>query len=219
MKSLCLLTRRPGTTRAAFRDYYETRHCKLGMKYFPFAKYLRNHVVESSRDIDFDCVSEFYFEEGRPGIDIMGTPTGEILRADEREFMDQSLIRPAVSEESILAGPPRDVARPGSRRQLLMLGPAAGTGGEAFVAAAREWGLALGRQSGVMRVSLDRTTPFVAGAGGFPWQAVLSLWLEAGAAPVPTGGPPPAALALDVALLADVCESTREELATLYDPS
>ena len=67
MKSLCLLTRRAGTTREAFRDYYETQHCRLGMKYFPFAKYLRNHVVAASVDIDFDCVSEFYFAAGRGG--------------------------------------------------------------------------------------------------------------------------------------------------------
>src|SRR5512139_3816481 len=119
MKSVCLLTRRPGTTREAFRDYYETQHSRLGMKYFPFAKYLRNHVLESSREIDFDCVSEFYFDAGRSGGDLMATPVGEILRADERKFMDQSLIRPAGAEESILAGPPREEAAPGTRRQLL----------------------------------------------------------------------------------------------------
>ena len=49
MKSVCLLTRRAGTTREAFRDYYETQHCRLGMKYFPFAKYLRNHVSRHPR--------------------------------------------------------------------------------------------------------------------------------------------------------------------------
>src|SRR5512139_2462762 len=174
MKSVCLLTRRPGTTRAAFRDYYETAHCRLGMKYFPFAKYLRNHVVESSREIDFDCVSEFYFEEGRSGAELMGTPVGEILRADERKFMDQSLIRPAAAEESILCGPPRDVAKPGTRRQLLMLNPAGGDSDAAFLAAVRDWGLALGGLAGVLRVSSDCTQAFAPGAAAFPWRAMLS---------------------------------------------
>lgn len=219
MKSVCLLTRRAGTTREAFRDYYETQHCRLGMKYFPFAKYLRNHVVAASADIDFDCVSEFYFDPARGGGDLMATPVGDILRADERKFMDQGLIRPAVAEESILAGPPRDVAAPGTQRQLLMLEPAGGTADAAFFAAARDWGLGLGAaQEGVMRVSLDRTTPFAPGAAGFPWRAMLSLWLEPGAAPARITAPS-AALRLGVALLVDVCESPPELIHALYDPA
>ena len=219
MKSVCLLTRRAGTTREAFRDYYETQHCRLGMKYFPFAKYLRNHVLAASADIDFDCVSEFYFDPERSGGDLMATPVGDILRADERKFMDQGLIRPAVAEESILAGPPRDVAAPGTQRQLLMLEPAGGTAEAAFFAAARDWGLGLGAaQEGVMRVSLDRTTAFAPGAAGFPWRAMLSLWLAPGAAPARITAPS-AALRLGVALLVDVCESPPELIHALYDPA
>ena len=218
MKSVCLLTRRAGTAREAFRDYYETQHCRLGMKYFPFAKYLRNHVLAASAEIDFDCVSEFYFDPERGGGDLMATPVGDILRADERKFMDQGLIRPAIAEESILAGPPRDVAAPGTQRQLLMLDPADGAADEAFFAAVCDWGLALGAAPGVMRVSLDRTTPFTPGAGGFPWRAMLSLWLTPGAAPAQFA-PPPAALGVGVALLADVCESPPELIRALYDPA
>ena len=217
MKSLCLLTRRAGTTREAFRDYYETQHCRLGMKYFPFAKYLRNHVVAASVDIDFDCVSEFYFDAGRGGADLMATSVGDILRADERKFMDQGLIRPAVAEESILAGPPRDVAAPGTQRQLLMLDPADGAADADFFAALRDWGLALGAAPGMLRVSLDRATPFAPGAGGFPWRAMLSLWLAPGATPVPILAPP-AMLALGVALLVDACESPPELIRALYAP-
>jgi len=217
MKSLCLLSRRPGTTREAFREYYETRHCKLGMKYYPFAKYLRNHVLESSREIDFDCVSEFYIDDGRLQVDPMSTPAGEILRADERSFMDQSLIRPALGEESILAGPPRDVAPPGTRRQLLLLNPAAGSDDAGFPGAVRDWGLAFAKQAGVQRVSLDRTTAFAPGAAGFPWRAVLSLWLADRAAPLAIGAVP-LPLELGVTLLAAVCESPPEEIAALYDP-
>lgn len=217
MKSVCLLTRRPGTTREAFRDYYETQHCRLGMKYFPFVKYLRNHVVASSRDIDFDCVSEFYIDPARAGVDLMATPVGDVLRADERKFMDQALIRPAVAAESILAGPPRDVAAPGTRRQILMLGPAGGATEADFRLALEAWGRTLGGVPGVARVSLDGTSVFRTGGPVFPWPAMLSLWLAPGAAPVPPD-PPPAALALDVALVADVCESPPELIRSLYAP-
>ncbi len=41
-----------------------------------------------------------------------------------------------------------------------------------------------------MRVSLDRTTAFAPGAAGFPWRAMLSLWLAPGAAPVRIPAPP-----------------------------
>ena len=218
MKSVCLLTRRAGTTRAAFRDYYETQHCRLGMKYFPFVKYLRNHVVAASADIDFDCVSEFYTDLGRVSGDLMATPIGDIMRADERKFMDQALIRPAVAEESILAGPPRDVAAPGTQRQILMLHPAAGEPDEAFFDVVRAWGLELGAAPGVMRASLDRTAIFRTDGPAFPWRAMLSLWLAPGAAPAQIAAPP-AALGLGVALLADVCESPPELIRALYDPT
>lgn len=217
MKSVCLLTRRPGTTREAFRHYYETSHCRLGMKYYPFAKYLRNHIVESSQAIDFDCVSEFYLDDGRLSVDPMQTAAGEILRADERSFMDQSLIRPALAEESILAGPPRDVAPPGTRRQLLMLDPAAGADDAVFSAAIADWAHTLAVLPGVQRVSLDRVTPYAPDRLPFPCGVLVSLWLGTGATALQPS-PAPDAISLRVVLLADVCETPPQEIASLYDP-
>ncbi len=218
MKSVCLLTRRAGTTRAAFRDYYETRHCRLGMKYYPFAKYLRNHVVDSAQDIDFDCVSEFYMEDGRLSVDPKQTGAGAILDADERNFMEQGLIRPARAEETILFGPPRDVAVPGTRRQLLLLDPAAGIDDDAFAAAITGWARAIASVPGVVRVSLDRVLPYAPDRTSFPCQALLGVWLGVGASPIALPSTP-AALELRVALLADVCETPPAEIAALYDPS
>lgn len=217
IKSVALFTRRPGTTREAFRRHYETTHCRLGMKYYPFAKYLRNHVIESSRDIDFDCVSEFYFEEGRLTIDPMQTAAGELLRADERSFMDQSLIRPARATETILVGPPREPASPGTRRQILLIDHASGVGDEAFEAAIAAWAGVAGVLPGVLRISLDRTRSYAEDRLPFPCHALLSVWPERNAQP-PELPQLPAAVLLQVLLLTDVCESSPAELAALHDP-
>lgn len=216
MKSVCLLTRRAGTTHAAFRDYYETRHCKLGMKYYPFAKYLRNHLVASSRPVDFDCISEFYIEDGRLSADPRQGEAATALDIDERHFMNQAMIRPARVEESILWGPARDVAAPGTQRQMLLLDPAPGVDEESFRRAIDEWSQAMVRLPGVQRLSLDRVSGAATGSS-FPCCVLLSVWLAHGGEAIEPP-PVPRAIVLQVALLADVCETPPEEIAALYDP-
>lgn len=216
MKSVCLLTRRDGTTREAFRDYYETSHSRLGSRHFPFAKYLRNHLVEASQPVDFDVVSEFYFDDDAAIGGLMDGPVGEILRADERKFMEQSLIRSAAVEERVLAGPPRDVAAPGTRRRMFLLS-APGRPDERFHAAVCAWGESLAGSPGVMRVSADLVNPDIPmSPTPFPYDAVLSLWLDGSEKDGVAAPEPPAGVSLEVALLADVCESPPELLAELY---
>lgn len=218
MKSISLLTRRSGTTRAAFRDYYETQHCCLGMKYYPFARYLRNHVLESSQDIDFDCVSEFYIEDGRLTGDPKQGVAGPILDVDERSFMEQDMIRSARSTETILHGRPRDIAPPGTRRQLLLLDPAAGADESHFVRAIDDWARAIAVAAPVQRISLDRLQPLAPGRFSIPCTAMLSVWPTSAAAAVALPAAP-AALVLRVELLAEVCETPPAELAARYDPA
>lgn len=216
-KFAALLTRRPGTTRQAFRDYYETSHSRLGMKYFPFAKYVRNHVVEASTDIDFDVVSEFYYAAGAHARRQPPESVHRIMDADERKFMDQSLIRSTAVEERIVSGPPRDVAAPGTRRQMLLL-DARAAAGAAFLAAVEQWGRTLGKQPRVMRVSMDTVHASGTDDHAFPYRALLSLWLRAAdrAIALPE---PPAGVRLGVSLLVDVCESPPQLLSELHDPS
>jgi len=208
MKSICLLSQKTGSSREAFRRYYEDNHAILGMRHFPFAKYLRNHVVTASGPIDFDVLSEFYSDDLAKSAEIMAGPIGAIMDADEKRFMDQSLIRPAASDETILYGPPRDIAPPGTRRVLMMLdAPDA--------AALAAWAPKFaGAHPEITRISLDLATPFVAGDRAFPFDGVLSLWLKPGEAA------PAADLPGDVTprltVLADVCESTPEQLVSLY---
>lgn len=217
MKSVCLLSHRPGSNRQTFRDYYETSHSRLGSRYFPFSKYVRNHVLSSATELDFDVITEFFFDDG---VDIAGVHSGrvrEVLDEDERLFMDQSLIRPAGAEEILLSGGPRDIASAGTRRQMLMLG----NRGDAstFRDAVNTWGEELtATHEGLLRVTVDYAQSFAPdGEGGFPYDAVLSLWLPANGSAL-SGLSPPAPVELRADVLTEVCESTPELLRELYAP-
>lgn len=217
MKSVCLLSHRPGSTREAFREYYETSHSRLGSRYFPFSKYVRNHVLSSSTEVDFDVITEFFFDDG---VDIAGVHSGrvrEILDEDERRFMDQSLIRPAGAEEILLSGNPRDIAAAGTRRQMLLLGCSGDP--TAFRDAVNSWGEELAAtHDSLRRITVDYAQSFAPdGEGRFPYDAVLSLWLPENGSAL-NGLAPPAPVALRADVLAEVCESTPELLRELYAP-
>lgn len=221
MKSVCLLSHRPDLTREAFRDYYETRHALLGIKHFAFRKYLRNHVVAAApAEVDFDCLSEFWQDDLAGAIETMAGPTGETLREDERRFMDPSRTRAAASVETLVAGPERGVERGVVRKQALLLVREPGLAAMDFARAARSWGERLARElPGVERVTLDEITRFEADAR-FPYDAILCLWLGAGA-PGARGVAPPAPLTLSAVVMLDSIESPPELLAargaTAYD--
>src|SRR3990172_8227508 len=213
MKTVCLLSHRPDLTREAFRDYYETRHALLGMKHFAFRKYLRNHVVGASPfDVDFDCLSEFWHDDLASAYEIMAGPAGDLLREDERRFMDQPRIRAAASVETLVAGPERGVERGVARKQALLLVREPGIAAKDFAAAARGWGEWLARSlRGVERVTLDEITRFE-GDARFPYDAILCLWLAAGARGA-TGAAPPAGVTLAAVAMLDSIESPPELLA------
>ena len=105
-KSLALLPRRADFSRAQFQDYYETRHATLAIRYFGFTKYVRNHL-SSHENIGFDTISEFWSDDIVKLAGLMQTEVGEILRADERRFMDRDQIRSGASTESLVAGAAR----------------------------------------------------------------------------------------------------------------
>src|SRR5579859_7193698 len=88
MKVITLIARKPGTSRAAFKAYYEENHAPLGTRYFPFDKYVRNHLVSSvPEDVGFDVLMESWLDRTKA----MAILTGEIegiFAEDEARFMD-----------------------------------------------------------------------------------------------------------------------------------
>ena len=112
LKVIALLTRKPGTSREAFINYYETRHVPLIWSLFPYiADYRRNYVDltgaiinEGTSAPDFDSVTELWFND-RAGYDAMmaahaTTDAGPRVAADEENFLDRSKTRFFLVEEN-----------------------------------------------------------------------------------------------------------------------
>lgn len=216
MKGSCLITRRNGTTRREFRDYYESSHAPLGMRFYPFRKYVRNHVLDASGEIDFDVIMETYFDDGA---DVAAIDTGAVravMDVDERHFMEQGLIRSANVEEQVLAGPPLDIAPLGVRRQMLLL--RADLSAPETRASIADWGRRLGAGDEVSRVSMDARLQAVGGYGHFPYDAILSLWLRESAKPV-TPLDAPRGVTMDVWVTTEVCETPADVLAAALGQS
>lgn len=126
MKAVSLISRRADLGRGEFRRYYETTHCWLAMRHFPFRRYTRNHVLGHPQ-LDFDCISEFELSEELSGIDLMASYSRQLILADEEQFMEQSRIRIASAREYPLIVPTTEVSADRLESQVLFLqleGPA-----------------------------------------------------------------------------------------------
>lgn len=200
-KSICALVHRPGSTRADFQAYYESNHAPLGARHFPFTRYVRNHLI-NAEDFGHDTISEFWADDIAGAAALMNGPVGDILRADEVKFMDQSRVAPAGAEEHVLSsGDPADAQ---GARTAFLIDPA--DGGEDWREAALAWGKEIAAsQPGV---SLDFATSWKE----VPFPAAAVLWV-----PGHVAYEAPAGLTVR-RLLARWAETPADILARTYAP-
>lgn len=99
-KLVLLMKRKPGMDVAAFRDYYETRHMPLCMKYMTGAvRYLRRYLepVQGMEEPAFDVITELWFEHRKPVDQIIATLKADAMPADviadERNLFDRASTR------------------------------------------------------------------------------------------------------------------------------
>ena len=111
IKVVTLLTRKPGMSREAFIEHYETHHRKIGEKYLGgFAvKYQRRYlnVADATNhaptELPFDVLMEIWFPDQHT-MDaamalIASASAQEEIAADEERLFDRDLIRSYTVEE------------------------------------------------------------------------------------------------------------------------
>ena len=210
-KSVALLSRRTDVSRDYFQDYYESRHAPLASSHFPFTKYVRNHLL-SLPDIGFDTVSEFWSDDYGAIAELMGSAVGDMMREDERRFMDQSMIRSALSTECLVLGPVRHVEWAPRSRVAVLVGRGGDLGDDVFVERLKAYGHTLATEAGeqVTRVTLDvfQTFPGMT----FPYAAILWLWLKDERQP-PLAAGPSAGIDVQGVVLTRSCETPPEVMA------
>jgi hypothetical protein len=209
MKVITLIARRPGTSRAAFKAYYENNHAPLGTRYFPFDKYVRNHLVSSvPEDLGFDVLMESWLDRAKA----LGILTGEVERIfdeDEARFMNAPP-RPAGLDvvEYVVQGKPRGVDPRGVRKIAWFL-KADGLAKNQFLHKAADWSKVLAGEAKAARATIDDVAPDHE-SPFFTGDAILTLWVDKATA-APTV-PPPAGIRVQATLVLDSQETPPEEL-------
>ncbi len=127
IKTIALMVRAQGSTRADFERHYEETHVPLALRYFrDWRGYVRNHVVStgSGGGEAFDCLSAFWYEDRdalRSVVEFMASPASEELRRDENRFMDKSRNLFFEVEEEVLRGDPGSFASPADLKAIALL--------------------------------------------------------------------------------------------------
>lgn len=104
VKTIGFMPRRPDSSRASFRAYYEERHAPLAVPLFPFRRYRRNHLADPFAEPGFDCISEFWVSSLDRIGELMAGEVGDTMRADERNFLDQPAIVAVRADERVRPG-------------------------------------------------------------------------------------------------------------------
>lgn len=111
IKAIALLKARPDLSRAAFIEYYETRHVPLIRSLLPqVIEYRRNFlelegafISEGTSAPDFEVITEMWYAD-RPSYDAMlaiatRPDVAQRIAEDEANFLDRSRTRMFLVEE------------------------------------------------------------------------------------------------------------------------
>ncbi|MFL2503401.1 MAG: EthD domain-containing protein [Luminiphilus sp.] len=111
IKVVTLLTRKPGMSREAFIEHYETHHRKIGEKYLSgFAvKYQRRYLQsagfrgQEGAALPFDVLMEIWYPDQDTldaALVVLSTDKAQAeITADEKRLFDRDLIRSYTVEE------------------------------------------------------------------------------------------------------------------------
>ena len=111
LKVVTLLTRKPGMSREAFIEHYETHHRKIGEKYLSgFAvKYQRRYLQsagfrgQEGATLPFDVLMEIWYPDQDTldaALAVLSTDEAQAeIIADEERLFDRDLIRSYTVEE------------------------------------------------------------------------------------------------------------------------
>ena len=109
-KVFAYLTRRQGTTREEFIDYYENHHVPLVLSLATMPRvYKRNYVVRGDADgpgepaTDFDVVTEMAWDDRAGFEEWIALRYVPAIADDEARFLDRSKTRAHVIDERVSA--------------------------------------------------------------------------------------------------------------------
>ncbi len=138
IKNLTLIARRADHSRAGFRQHYEEIHAPLALRHIHvFERYVRNHVADElgGAPPGFDVCTEFWFADGPAAqsvMEVLESPAGEEIRADEKTFMNQETITSIPATERTVAGPARETDLGPTRKVVAFLRRPDGADARAF---------------------------------------------------------------------------------------
>ncbi len=94
IKSLSLLTRKPGLTREQFTKHWLEIHGPLALKVPGIRRYVQSHIVEErtrpdipSSDVEIDGVAELWYDDREAMLKALATPEAKALYADGALFI------------------------------------------------------------------------------------------------------------------------------------
>ncbi|KIW35298.1 uncharacterized protein PV07_02001 [Cladophialophora immunda] len=106
VKWICLVKRKPGLSKAEFKDYYENNHVPMVNGLIPHVeRYIRNYTVGEGSTFSpaWDCITEFWFTTEQDWTNFnqcLSEPNiSKKVAADEEKFVDRSATQATLVKE------------------------------------------------------------------------------------------------------------------------